>query len=300
MINRVGWGIGFALAAASLYGFVPNLVRAAFNNGVPPVESTLLRTAAVAVIFTILAVARGEKLSIPRAALPSFFGQCIATLIISVGYLASVQFIPVGLAVIIFFSFPVLIMLAAPLFEGHAPGRGRVAVALFAFAGLAVAVGPGIESLDIRGIVLASLASFACVLQFFSGRKISFYLTPTVFGGLVHVAILPAAFLIALFAGSGRIQMFPGGSASHLGLSFAIGIALLYVCAYLIHMLSLRFAPASTVAPYYNLEPIMTTAVAALFLGERLSINQYIGGGMVLAALLVSSLVGKGKVTQDA
>jgi drug/metabolite transporter (DMT)-like permease len=58
-------------------------------------------------------------------------------------------------------------------------------------------------------------------------------------------------------------------------------------------MSSLRFAPASTVAPYYNLEPIVTTAWAGLLFGERLSLNQYAGGGIVLAALVVSSLMGK-------
>ena len=68
-----------------------------------------------------------------------------------------------------------------------------------------------------------------------------------------------------------------------------------YVIAYLVHMLSLRFAPASIVAPYFNLEPVVTTCVAALLLGERQANNQYAGGGMVLAALVASSLVGTRK-----
>ena len=47
------------------------------------------------------------------------------------------------------------------------------------------------------------------------------------------------------------------------------------------------------VAPFYNLEPIVTTAFAALLFGEILTPNQYAGGGIVLAALVVSSLLGK-------
>lgn len=292
MINRSGLGIACALGAAALYGFVPNLVRAGYQNGVPPVESTLFRTAAVGVVFAILAVIRGEALALPRAARGSFAIQAVATLVISVGYLASVQFIPVGLAVIIFFSFPVLIMLAAPMVEGQRPGLARIGIAIFAFAGLGVAVGPSFADLDIRGILLAAAAAVACVLQFFSGRSISTYLTPTVFGSLVHLAILPAAFLVALFAGDGSIRIFPGGTATGVGLAFMAGVGAIYIVAYMIHMLSLRFAPASTVAPFYNLEPVMTTLVAALLLHERLNPNQYLGGGMVLLALLASSLVG--------
>lgn len=292
MINRTGLGIACALGAAALYGFVPNLVRAAYVNGVPPVESTFFRTSVVAVLLGIVAVVRGDSFAIPRAALTSFLGQALATLIISVGYLASLQFIPVGLAVIIFFTFPVLIMLAAPLIEGHSPGLPRIVIAVFAFAGLAVAVGPSFHSLDIRGILLAVGAACACVLQFFSGRSMSRHMTPAVFGSLVHATIWPATLLIALAVGGGTIGFFPGGSVTQLGLGFLSGVGLLYVFAYLIHMTSLRFAPASTVAPYYNLEPVVTTAVAALFLGERLAINQYAGGGMVLAALVASSFIG--------
>lgn len=291
MINRAGLGIACALAAASVYGFIPNMVKAAYHNGIPPVESTFLRTAAVGVAFAIFAILRGEKFAIPRAAKGSFIGQCAATLVISVGYLASVQFIPVGLAVIIFFSFPVLIMLLAPVVEGHSPGLARIGVALFAFAGLGVAVGPSFDSLDVRGILMAAAAALACVLQFFSGRSISRHMTPAVFGSLVHLAILPAAFLIALYAGGGVLRAFPGGTAMPLGIAFVVGVCVFYVAAYMIHMLSLRFAAASTVAPYFNLEPVMTTAVAAILLGERLLFNQYAGGGMVLAALIIAGLL---------
>lgn len=295
MIQRPGLGIACALGAASLYGFIPNMVRAAYQNGVPPVESTFVRTAIVGIVFAIIAVMRGETLRVPKPAIASLAGQSLSTLVISVGYLASVQFIPVGLAVIIFFSFPVLIMLLAPVVEGHSPGLPRIAIALFAFAGLGVAIGPSFEALDVRGIALAAAAALACVLQFFSGRSISRYLTPTVFGSLVHLTILPATLLIALDVGGGSLKMFPGGTATSAGLMFMLAVGGLYVVAYMVQMLSLRFAQASTVAPYFNLEPVMTTAVAASLLGERLSLNQYAGGGMVLLALVTAGLLPENK-----
>src|SRR5205809_3249322 len=102
MTSRNGMGIAAALAAAGLYGLVPNFVRGAFLNGVRPVESTFFRTSLVAIAFAVLGVLRGESFRVPPGARKSFAGLAIATLIISVSYLASVQFIPVGLAVIIF------------------------------------------------------------------------------------------------------------------------------------------------------------------------------------------------------
>jgi drug/metabolite transporter (DMT)-like permease len=295
MINRAGWGIACALAAAALYGLVPNFVRAAYVNGVPPIESTLFRTFVIAIVFAVIAVVQGVRLTIPRAALPSFMGQAVSTLFVSVAYLGSVQFIPVGLAVIIFFLFPVIIMLMAPLVEGRNPGLLRLLIALLAFGGLAVAVGPSFESLDMRGIPLAALGAAGAAAQFFSGRAISHYMTPAAFGSLVHIVILPPILAIALYAGSGNLRFFPGGTAMTTGLLFMSGVGAVYVFAYMVQMLSLRFAPASTVAPFYNLEPVVTTAVAATILGERLQTNQYAGGGLVLAALVASSLIGRQK-----
>jgi drug/metabolite transporter (DMT)-like permease len=49
------------------------------------------------------------------------------------------------------------------------------------------------------------------------------------------------------------------------------------------------------VAPFFNLEPVMTTVVAAAILGERLAANQYAGGGLVLIALVLAGLQGKAK-----
>jgi drug/metabolite transporter (DMT)-like permease len=295
MIDRAGLAIACALAAAALYGLVPNFARAGYNHGVPPIESTLFRTFVISVVFSLIAVAQGAKLEIPRAAMWSFSGQALATLFVSVAYLGSVQFIPVGLAAIIFFLFPVIIMMLAPVVEGRSPGLLRLLIALVAFGGLAVAVGPSFESLDLRGILLAALASAGAVLQFFSGRAISRHMTPASFGSLVHLVILPPILAIALYAGSGTLRIFPGGTATDEGLIFMSGVAAVYVVAYMIHMLSLRFSPASTVAPFFNLEPVVTTAVAATVLGERLQSNQYAGGGLVLAALVASSVIGRWK-----
>ena len=293
MINRAGLGIACALGAASLYGMVPNFARAAFVNGVPAIESTLFRTFIISIAFAIIAVVYNERLTVPKAAVPSFIGQAVATFLVSSAYLASIQFIPVGLTVIIFFLFPVLIMLLAPVVEGRNPGLFRIAVAMVAFCGLAVAIGPSFEALDIKGILLAAVAAAGATLQFFSGRSISRYMPPAAFGSLVHMIILPPILVIALIAGSGSLLILPGGSATGLGLLFMSGVAAVYVIAYMVHMLSLRFAAASTVAPFFNLEPVVTTAIAATVLGERLEVNQYIGGGLVLAALLASALPGK-------
>lgn len=293
MANRVGLGIVCALVAASLYGLMPNFVRAAYLGGIPAVESTFFRTLVIAIAFAAMAASRRESFSIPPPARSAFAAQAVATLLISICYLASVQFIPVGLAVTIFFTFPVLIMLVSPVMEQHAPGKAQVLTALLAFAGLFLALGPSFTSLDPRGLLLAAAAAIGAVVQFYSGRALSRHMTPAAFGSLVHLVILPVTLAVALMVSGGRLQMLPGGAGSPQALWFLGGLAIIYVIAYLLQMLSLRFAPTSRVAPYYNLEPVMTIVVAVLLLGERLAPVQYAGGGLVLVALGLASRFAK-------
>ena len=296
--HRSGYffGIVFALTAASFYGCVPNFARAAFSNGVPAIETVFMRTSVIAIVLGVAAVIKSESFVIQRGAWKSFFAQVFATFIVSASYLASVQFIPVGLAVIIFFAFPVIVVLASPIVEGHAPSLARIGIAILAFIGLGIAVGPGFETLDIRGVLLAAAAALGCALQFFSGRTLGQYLSPAAFGSLVHVAIWPLVLAVVLYAGGGQIKMI-SGSASAMGLWFVAAVCLVYVGGYFFHMSSLKAAPASVVAPYFNWEPILTTIISGLLLGETLKPNQYGGGALVLAALVLAGFVESKKVT---
>ena len=300
MIERGGLGIACALGAAALYGFVPNLVGVGIKHGVPAVEATFFRTSLIAVALAIAGILQSQSFRIPRAAVPSFVAQSFATALISVSYLAAVQFIPVSLSVIIFFSFPVIILLAAPVIEGQKPRhrphcdrpcrirrprhrrrpelpgdrcpRPRARGAVVGGRGPAILLRPRALALSAgRGSrkprPFRHLAPHTDRRPLVRGRRDQF---------------LPR-----------RQQRIPPAT-QRSGVSASI-----YVIAYFFQMSSLRYAPASSVAPFYNLEPVVTTAVAATLLGERWRLNQYPGGGIVLAALVASSLYGRRKDRQS-
>jgi drug/metabolite transporter (DMT)-like permease len=73
------------------------------------------------------------------------------------------------------------------------------------------------------------------------------------------------------------------------GYACMAGVALFHMIAYVTHMRALGTAPASTIAPYFNAEPVVATAVAAILLGQQPELHQYAGGAMVLAALIGAS-----------
>ena len=278
-------GIAFAIAAASSYALVPNLVRAAYVAGVPALEAVCTRTAVVAVVLFFLARTRKIPFNIPKAAWPSFALMFLATLAVSTCYLSSVQFISVGMAVTLFYTFPVIIAVTSPLLEGSRPSGLLLGLATLTFIGLVLAIGPAFSGLDWRGVALAIASAFACALQFFSGRMLSRHMQPAAFGSLIHILLLPVVIAIMLYAGGGDVQLtqFPPIS---LPVISVLCMALAYCAGYFFHMSAVNNAPSNVVAPYFNLEPVLTIVIATLFLGEKLGLVQLAGITLVIIALI--------------
>lgn len=290
--ETMGRGIGAAIAAAALYAFVPNLARLAFERGIPALETVTCRTIAAMLLMGAWGLLARQRFAIPPAAWRSFIVQCLATLTISVSYLASLQFIPVSLSVIIFFTAPIIVLVLSPLHEGRSLSLRNCLMALAAFAGLAVAVGPSFKQLNIMGLGLAAAAAVGYAAQFFSGRKLGQYLQPQAMGSMVHLTILPPVLLIALWAGQGEVALF-NSTAMASAWTLAILTGLFYCAAYVMQMSAVKAAPASVVARWFNLEPVITIGLAFLLLGEKLSASHVVGAAIVLGVLLVSAWLDK-------
>ena len=284
-------GIILALLAAISYAGVPNFARLAFLNGVPALETVFYRTTALAIILGIVALLRRENFALPRAAVIPFLLQCLATVLVSACYLASLQYLPVTLAVVIFYTFPVIVLLASPLVEGHMPQWSRFAVAGLGFAGLFVAIGPAFEHINSLGLVLAGLGSVGCALQFFSGRLLAQHLQPAAFGSLVHITILPVILALAVYFGDGNLALVSSNGVGPYAIGAVVLVCLCYLGGYFCHMSSVKAAPASIVAPFFNLEPVLSTTIAVLLLKETMTQTQWTGGAIVLASLFIASIL---------
>jgi drug/metabolite transporter (DMT)-like permease len=281
-------GISFALASTVLYGVVPAGTGLAFQNGVSPIEVTLFRTALVAVGMLAIAFVLREKIRFPKGLSGVFWLQAFSTLVISVGFLGAVAFIPVSLTILIFYTFPILTVMSGPFVEGKRLVPAQIVAVVLAFIGLGVAVGPSLDVLDWRGIALAGAAAVAVVLQFHCARSLGGTMAPAVQGFLIHLAILPVTLALALWVGNGSIPFLSGGNMAGLVPLVLVGVC--YLIAFFLHMSALAAAPASTVVPFYNLEPVISITMAALLVREFLSPIQYVGVGLVLTGLLITSI----------
>lgn len=286
-------GLLFASLSAFAYGMNTPITRVAFENGVLPVEAVLIRATLMVVIAGSIAGITGRLFELPRKLWRWIGLQALATATLSLCYLSSIAFIPVGLSAIIFFTFPLYVLMLAPLLEGRAIKLWRFVLALIAFAGLALAIGPTFDALDRRGVILALMASFAAVAQFFTAHKIAGKTKGVSFLFWIHLIMLPVFVVAVYLYGHGAAWIDPGPSSffTGYGLLAAGALSCTYVFGYNTMMYALKYAPPSTITQVYNIEPIVSIAAAGLLLGERLEPAQYAGGAIVLAALVTSGMM---------
>ena len=276
-------GVAVVLLAAGTLAPLTTFARLSYDSGATPTSVLFARYACATVVLLALLLILRRPLLPPRWAAGSFLGAAISWFVASNCYLASVAFIPVSLAALIFYTYPLMVALLARFTEGTKIGWLGAAAFLTAFAGLALALGPSFQSLDWRGIAFgfAGAAGAAGALLFtgrlgtrIDGFGLSFWANALGVPGMLAVVLLTGNW--ALPEVTWGWWPLAGGA-----LCYAVAINLMF--------LGTRLAGAARSSMILNLEPVLTIAIAAALLGERLVPLQLFGAALVIAAVAMSS-----------
>jgi drug/metabolite transporter (DMT)-like permease len=271
----------------TFFGSITTLSKLAYESGTTAQFLVLVRCIVFAVAIGFLLKVLGRPLTLSRDGLRGSLWIAAATAVMSLGYLGSVAYIPVTLSAIIFFTFPLLVALFAAV-----TGRERLtplkAIALcIAFAGLVLALGPKFDTLDIRGIACSAIGGTAMALTItFSGPVLQRH-DPMTMNVYINLWMSIAVGIVFYFAGGLASPTTASGFAA------SAGVCILYVVAFTTWLMSLRLVSPLRVASLFNLEPLITIAVAYLVLGERLTMIQSAGVVLVLSTIMALTFLGQ-------
>lgn len=196
-------------------------------------------------------------------------------------YLVSVAYMPAGLAVLILYTFPILVTLSSALIERKKPGIWQVLALLFAFLGLFIALDIDTENTQAIGVILAVIAALGVSVNMLGSASILRTIPFTQFS-LYQVIMVTTI--------SAVMVSFTGGLALPKGLEGWYAFALMmvsFVIAYISVYTAIKLLGAVGTATIMNLEPVMTTVFAILLLGEIMTAQKLTGGIIVLSAILM-------------
>lgn len=276
-------GPGSALAFASAITFATSitLVVPVYEDGGNVHAVNLSRALCFAAAAALILAARRVSPALP----PRAAGACMLVGLLFTGevygLVASIQYIPVGLSVLIMYTYPLIVAAYGWLSGAEAFTLDRLLALLAAFTGLILALyAPGV-AIDWRGVAWAGFTalSFAAVviasgraMRAIDRRVMMFYLTGTTATvvGLVSLTVVDLE-----WPRSGR-------GFAVLGLSSTF-----YVLATVFLFAAIRLIGPLRTAIIDNSSPVWTVLLAAFLLGELLSPAQLFGGALVIGAVLL-------------
>ena len=148
-----------AFGAAFGYGSAYVVARFAYDYGLNAFSLNFLRFLVLAtVLVTWTAVTRSGFRPPPRS-LPVLLVLGVLITISGLSNYGAIAFIPVSLAILIFYTYPLVTLILNSIVERRAPTPGDYLAFVCAFAGLTLALEVSLEGLDPRGVTLALVAS---------------------------------------------------------------------------------------------------------------------------------------------
>ncbi len=286
-------GLARVLAAASALGTLGPVAGVAYGVGVGPATFSALRAAIGAAILGALVLSRCQP-SVPLGRLARRERALLALAIGVNGLMNLVLFfafgaMSVGLVMVIFYSYPVLVALMAALLGRERLTPYRVAALALACAGLALVLGsqlgPGAHA-TAAGIALAGLAA-ACHAVYLVVVRGGFDRVPAaqatslvLAGGLVISGTAALAIEGSSVAGAWLSSPVAWGAILCAG---TLGAALPKVWV----LGGVRLIGSTRAAVAMLMEPVMAVAVAAVVLGQRLTALELVGGAAILVAVVL-------------
>lgn len=285
---RTRLGLALLLLSALSFSLHNTLARLAYDEGVAPTTINAARTWTVLLLFVLAFGAKGRWPRVPRAAWPAFAITAVCYSLHNPLLLIAFKFVPVSLAVLVLYVFPLLVALMAAAIGQERLRPSTLAAAAAAFAGVALVLEVGGAALDWRGLALAGVSALALAANIVGAAQLNRHLSALA----VPYALSTVGALVF-----GALMLADGGPTlpdTARGWAIFAAATLTSPAALVAFYLALPRAGAPRSALLMNTEPVFTVALAAWLLGETLSLVQGAGAALIVGAVALAALARMG------
>ena len=280
-------GIALVLTSAVAFAVGPTAAKIALDNGSNVLTVVAARGLIGAALLAVLVIVFRQDFRIGRPALRWCLACAAFSSVMVYGLIGAVAYIPVSVAILIFFVHPIIIAVIVHWRGGDRLTFGKLLLALAALAGLALALAPTFDTLDMTGIALATVAAITICGAILTGARAQRHATSTQVN--LYVTALGGMFFAVLASLLGAWS-WPVNAAGWLGIATAgVGIAVGLLCFFA----SFRYLSAVRATMLSNAEPLLSILMAAVILGQWLSPLQWLGAAIMIGAIVLFEAAGR-------
>ena len=273
-----------AIGAGVFFGFIGPVTKIAYNLGVGLGLAILLRYLIATILITPFIIANRPTFSMYKKQIWLLLILTTGSILLTTGLLISVKYIDASLAILIFCTYPIIVLFASMILDKEKIDIKIKLVFLVTFIGLFLVLGPSFESLNKIGVISAIIASIGASTiiltnQKLSNRKInSIHINAftNLFNSIFFVTIISLFFEININISSSAWLMI-------LISSFC------YAIAFFLQLSAIpRIGQSKTALLLYS-EPIVAVLASIILLKEILNIYQSIGAIVVISSLIFAT-----------
>lgn len=279
-------GVMLAILSALGFSFLGILAKFVYKENVS-VEALLCFRMLVSaiVIWIYILIFRADKKKKSKMGLSAYFFSGLFGFYLSAFFgLESIIHINVGLAVILYNTFPAFVIIISAFLDRKLPPLSHFIVLLLTQIGIFMVVGAGgAEAKNLFNGVLFSLASsFASAIYILLNQKVAKKVDTMEF-------VARSIFFAAIFS---TLHFILTRDLSEIYMTktayfYAIISGACFTISYIFFSESIRIIGASKASLINSISPVFAVIFAFLILGEVLTMKQIIGGIIILLAILL-------------
>ena len=302
-------GAGLVTLAALCFGTLGPVTRFADEAGVGPLAIVAWRAGIGGILMLLLlGLLRGTagRRVLSVRALPTrdrwfVAAGSIANLVLNLAMFIAFVRIEIGLALLVFYSYPAFVAVASVIWFGERLDAVRWGALGLSMLGLVLTLaGSGdIGSLDGLGIGLSLMAAGAQAFYVLAARHGFARIPPIEAAATTMTGASLGYVVIAVFTGGAGGLLAPLASSEALipvALAGTIGAAI----PTLAFITGIRILGAPRAAILATLEPVVGVALAALLLAEQPALLQLFGGALILVAAVLLQVGGRSAAEHEA
>lgn len=281
------WAYLFIALAAALWGGISLFVKGLSAQGFTAFEIVSIRVAVTLLLFLgyLAAAKKTSLLKIRLADLKYFIGTGVFSIIFfNWCYFAALRETSVAVAAILLYTAPAFVVVLSRFFFKERLTGKKILALLSTFAGCVLVTGA-------FPLTHAGISLYGLLLGLGSGLGYALY---SIFGKFA-LEVYPALTVTAYTFLCATVAALPFSGLWEKGSLFlnpdvallSLGLGLIpTVLAYMLYTVGLKFVEPGRAAITATLEPIVAALVGTLFFHEAISVSQFFGIVLIVAAVI--------------
>lgn len=276
-------GTFFIIISATAFAMMAIFAKYAYRENLNLLTILSLRFTIAALVMWLIVMVKRQNPRLERKELLALLGLgAMGYGLMSSFFFTSVRLVPASIAAILLYTYPVIVTVLSAIFYKETITKYKVISLIVSSIGLVMVVGIAFEGLNFFGVFCGFMAAVVYSLYIVISNKFIGKIDPVIVTTYISTSAAIVFNIVGWSTGSITLSIGTTGWLAILGISIVSS-----VIAILTFFQGLKLVGPSKASIISTMEPVLTILVAFMLFGEKMSLWQVVGAGLVIGAVVL-------------